>query len=425
MRNRRRQGQRKPTPSQETVTIERLGRSGDGLAGSVAVPYTLPGETVRIEKTGNVARPLEILAASPHRQTPPCPHYGLPGDGCGGCHLQHMGLAESLAWKVDRVKGALDHMDLGAPDRITTHQSPPRSRRRARLGLIRTGKGWQAGFRQWRSHRIVPMRECHILDEQLFAVVQALLSEPGRFLPVESREADLTVTLTDTGIDLDLSGIDEASLSLDARQGLADFAAAHDLARLTIDFIPMIQARAPALNLGGISVPLPTGTFLQATEAGQEALIAKVVQGVGDASRIADLFCGIGTFALPLSQSASVLAVDSDGPAITSLTSAVRQAGRSVETQKRDLFDLPLTVGELEEFDAVIIDPPRAGAEAQARELAGSGVPVVVSVSCNPDTFARDAAALAAAYDLISLHVVDQFIWSPHIEVVAKFHRRG
>ena len=255
-------------------------------------------------------------------------------------------------------------------------------------------------------------------------MVQALLSEVGRFLPIESREADLTLTPTDRGIDLDLSGIDEASLSLEARQGLADFAAAHDLARLSVDLVPMAQARTPALNLGGVTVPLPTATFLQATFSGQDALIEQVLKGAGEAARVADLFCGIGTFALPLSPSASVLAVDSDGPALMGLTGAVRQAGRQVETEKRDLFDRPLTADELEGFDAVVIDPPRAGAAAQARELARSNVPVVVSVSCNPDTFARDAAELAAAYDLISLAVVDQFIWSLHIEVVGTFRHR-
>ena len=360
---------------------------------------------------------------SPDRQDPVCPHFGLPGDGCGGCHLQHMGIGGSLDWKRARLMDALIRVGM-TPPTPRLHQSAPRTRRRARLALLKTGRGWQAGFRQWRAHTIVPMRECAILHPSLFSFVQALAGEGDKVLPKGLKTAELTLTLTDSGIDADLSGVGEEDLDLTEREALADFAGAQDLARLTVDEVALYQARTPVMNFGGVPVALPGGAFLQATAEGQTFLTRFILDACEGSSRVADLFCGSGTFALPLSEGAEVLAADLDGPAITALTAASRKAGRALDPMRRDLFDRPLTADELSGLDAVVLDPPRAGAESQARELSASNVPLVVSISCHPDSFARDAAILSAAYDLTMLALVDQFLWSPHIEMAAVFRRR-
>ncbi|RFB03999.1 class I SAM-dependent RNA methyltransferase [Parvularcula marina] len=420
MARRRSSGRPKPSAHEEVLTIDRLAVSGAGMAGDISVPFTLPGEKVQAAVKQRAAEPLEILTTSAQREAPLCQHFGMPGEGCGGCFHQHLGLANSLVLKRDNLIAAVKAAGLTPPE-ITVHQSPLKSRRRASLTMIRTGKGWQFGFNRWHSHQLVPMLECHILAPELFAFAQGMSKAANTFFPNSAKKAGLSLTLTDEGIDAEITHIAEDEFDLSAREGLAALAAEHGIARLAIAGVPQYQSRPAVMHLDGVPVALPPSNFLQATKDGQTFLTDEVIKGAGDAPRVADLFSGLGTFALPLSRRAGVLAVDSDGPAMASLTTAVRTHGRRVDTMTRDLFDLPLTPAELEGFDAVVMDPPRAGAEAQARELARSNVPVVVSVSCLTKSFARDAAILSGAYELVSLALLDQFVFSSHMEMAGIF----
>jgi 23S rRNA (uracil1939-C5)-methyltransferase len=303
--------------------------------------------------------------------------------------------------------------------------SPPKSRRRASLRAVRRGGALALGFNAEGSHRIVDIVQCEVLAPALFDLIAPL----RRLLEASVREgqgAGVTLTMTDSGVDLLLANV--AADSLKSIERLTGFAAQHDLARLSVEGPGGVEtvalARMPMLALGGVPVALPPAPFLQATREGEAALVAAVTTAVGGAKRIADLFCGLGTFALPLSARARLVAVDAAGPAVLALEAAARQVRRPIEAVHRDLFRRPLTAAELAGFDAVVFDPPRAGAEAQSVMLAASKVPVVVAVSCNPSTFARDAALLiAGGYRLERLWPVAQFRWSTHVELVARFVR--
>jgi 23S rRNA (uracil1939-C5)-methyltransferase len=304
--------------------------------------------------------------------------------------------------------------------------SPPRSRRRASLKALKRSGRLSLGFHSEGTHALVDIADCPLLAPELMTLLPPLrLLLKARLK--DGQGAGIAMTLSDDGIDLLLANVSAEGLA--AIEALSDFAASHDLARLSVEgpggIDTLVERRQPTLRMGGVVVPLPVAPFLQATREGEAALVAAVLAAVGDAGRVADLFCGLGTFALPLSQRSAVLAMDAAGPAVMALGVAGRRAGRKVEVQHRDLFRRPLAGKELASLDVVVFDPPRAGAEAQARALAASAVPVVVAVSCNPNSFGRDAKILVeGGYTLTALWPVAQFRWSSHVELVARFERQ-
>ena len=411
-----------PAPGSGPLAIGRLGHLGDGIAqgpeGPIFVPRTLPGEVVDGAREGaRLPRP-RILSPSPQRVRAPCPHYSA----CGGCALQHASDGFVAEWKRDVVAQALAARGLAAELR-PAHTSPARSRRRARFAVKRTKGGALVGFHGPASAAIVDAPECHLVHPDLAAARPALaaLAEAGA-----ARKGALAVTVTrlDNGLDVAVTG--GKALSAPSRARLAGLCAPHRIVRLTWDGEPVAQVERPRLSFAGISVCPPPGAFLQATEDGEAALRAAVTEAVGPARRIADLFAGCGTFALPLAARAEVHAVEGDAALTGALEQGWRAAAglRRLTAETRDLFRRPLEPGELSRFDAVVIDPPRAGAEAQTARLAASGVPRIAALSCNPVTFARDAAALVAAgYRLHWVQIVDQFRWSPHVELAALFAR--
>lgn len=405
----------------EEVTVDRLAADGDGRAGALRLPFTLPGERVSGSRDGDgVLTPARILAPSPHRVAPPCPQFGA----CGGCALQHADDAFVADWKSDVVRRALAARGLAAPLRPIA-VSPPASRRRATLAGRRTRNSVLIGFHGRRSGTIVPVTGCTVLRPEILAAVPALapLVRAGA-----SRSSVLRLALTSgpAGLDLDVAG--GRPLEAGLRAELAALAAGAGLARLTWAGEVLAEARPPIQAFGPARVVPPPAGFLQATAEAEAALVAAVREAVGPARRVADLFAGCGTFSLPLAVAAEVLAVEGDAAAVAALAAGWRASPglQRVVAARRDLFQRPLLARELAGLDAVVIDPPRAGAEAQAREIAASGVPVVASVSCNPVTFVRDAAILVeGGYALDWVQPVDQFRWAPHVEIVARLSRRA
>ncbi|MGI4880975.1 MAG: class I SAM-dependent RNA methyltransferase [Janthinobacterium lividum] len=400
--------------AEDWVPIVRMAARGDGVtADGRFVPATVPGDRVRFEPFA--------IEPGPDHATPPCRHF----PECGGCQLQHVTDPAYERWVAARIMSALDaaRVAVGAIEPVAL--SPPRSRRRASLRAVKRGGALVLGFNADASHRIVDMHECWVLTPRLFELVAPLRVLLAAALK-DGEGAGVTLTESETGVDLLLANV--AARSLVEIERLNDFAAANDLARLSVEgpdgVETVTEARPPVLRFGGVPVTLPPAPFLQATREGEAALQAAVVTAVGGAAAIADLFCGLGTFALPLARSAKVLAVDGSMSATAALGSAARLAGARVYVEHRDLFRKPLTGLELARFDAVVFDPPRAGAVEQVRELAASKVPVIVAVSCNPNTFARDAAMLVeGGYRLERLWPVGQFRWSTHVELVAQFVR--
>ncbi|MEO1043252.1 MAG: hypothetical protein AAFX52_13280 [Pseudomonadota bacterium] len=385
----------------------------------MAIPFALPGEEVRVVVRGKRADVLARLSESTARHSPVCQHFGLPGDGCGGCTLQHWGEEAALTLKAEKLLAAL-RQSYPYAEINCYYRSPPKSRRRAKFAVTPQG----VGFHRLSSREVVHLRTCDVLQETIVDLIKplaALARDKHAELPPSF---DAQATLTETGIDLAFHGVDEAQLSFAARERLAAFAEEHDLARLSADGVTAAERRVPLVTLGGVSVALPAGAFLQATKDGEVALTKEVLDAAVGAERPVDLYCGIGTFALPLSDGRDVVAVEGYGPAIDVLQTAAKAADRNVAALKRDLVARPLQASELQEFDMAVFDPPRAGAFEQARALSAARVPTIVAVSCNPATLGRDVSMFAADYDLTRLVMVDQFGWSSHIEAVAVFHRR-
>ena len=395
------------------LTIHRLGHHGDGIApGPVFVPLTLPGELVAGQVTGDRMEEPRILRPATDRVRPPCAHY----KSCGGCGLMHASDGFVAAWKAEVIATALAAHDLSAPIRPTL-TSPARTRRRATLAGRRTKKGVLVGFHARRSDVIVPIGDCHLLAPPLVTLLP-VLAELTRLGASRSATLSFGLTLTETGIDCIVQGGKPLDHAL--RTELPRFRDA--IARLTWGEEPVYADAAPRLRLGAARLSPPPGAFLQATPEGEAALLAAVTEAVSDAVRIADLFAGCGTFALPLASRATLHAVEGEAALLAALDHAARHAEglRPVTTECRDLFRRPLSADELARFDAVVIDPPRAGAEAQITQIAKAQVPRVAMVSCNPVTFARDAALLIqGGYRLNWVQPVDQFRWSPHIELAA------
>lgn len=390
--------------------IVRLAARGDGISDDGRfVPLAAVGDTVDFSST-----PPRIIPG-PHHATPACAHY----PACGGCQMQHV---DEAAY-ADFVRDRLGRVVALPEDVRAIALSPPRSRRRASLKALKRAGRLQLGFHSEGTHALVDIADCPVLHPALMALLGPLRVLLKARLK-DGQGAGIALTLSDDGVDVLLANVSAEGLA--AIEALTDFAAAHDLARLSVEgpggIDTLVERRTPTLAMGGVAVALPVAPFLQATREGEAALVAAVCEAVGEAAKVADLFCGLGTFALPLSVRSQVLAVDAAGPAVMALGVASRRAGRRVEVQHRDLFRRPLAGKELAGFDAVVFDPPRAGAEAQSKALAESQVPVVVAVSCNPNTFGRDAKILMeGGYRLTTLWPVAQFRWSSHVELVARF----
>jgi 23S rRNA (uracil1939-C5)-methyltransferase len=425
---RRKAATRPPAPVEAVLTIEKLGTEGLGFARHdgkpVLLPDSLPGETVRARFVGPTATVLERLGDSADRIRPLCRH----ASHCGGCVLQHLAETPYQAFKRGLVQDALARQGLGTVPVAPVLASPPGSRRRATLEARRLGKRVVLGFHERAGHKIVDLAECPVLRPDLARLVAPVRELLGPLLGMDET-ASLTLTALDSGVDLGLAL--PRIPDLEGLERLAGFAEAQDLTRLWWQAegmapVPAAERRAPLVTFGGVPVALPMGGFLQATSEGEAALTRAVLDAVAGARHIADLHAGCGTFALPMAaRGARVHAVEWDGTALAALAAAGNRAGLTkLSTEKRDLDERPLAGPELAGYDAVVFDPPRAGARRQAEALALSTVPVIIGVSCNPATFARDATILATAgWHLQSVQPVDQFLWSQHIELVGVFRR--
>ncbi len=401
------------------ATIERLGHQGDGIAsGPLFAPRTLPGEIVTGVVQGQSLTDIRIEHPSEHRVQAPCRHY----KSCGGCQLQHVSDDFVAQWKTDIVRNALLSRGLETEFKpILT--SPAHSRRRATIAVKRTKKGAMAGFHGRASDVITEIPDCHLLAPDLMA---ALPMAEDLAIIGASRKAPLSVTITTSEVGLDVLVRNGKPLDGPLRIQLAQAVERHKLARLTWDDEPLGMEQPPTQRFGVARVCPPAGAFLQATREGEAALVSAVRDAVGGARRIVDLFAGAGTFSLPLATGAEVHAVEGEREMMQALEQGWRKAQglKKVTTETRDLFRNPLLVEDLRKFgqvyDAVVIDPPRAGAEAQVQELAKAKLPTISYVSCNPITFARDAEVLVSAgYRLNWVQVVDQFRWSSHTELAA------
>lgn len=380
------------------LTHHGLGRAEDGTL----IPGTLPGETV---VDGAITDP------SPHRVTPPCAQAGT----CGGCAVQHASDAFVLRWKAGILTRALAAHGLNAPLR-RAQVSPARSRRRAKLSGRRMKSGALVGFHARASDQIVPPKGCTVLHPSITAALPALTDLIATY---GSRKGtvDLTVTTGPSGLDVRVDGLNA---------DLSDWATTHDVARVSLGDEPQITRRPPMIPMGRAQLTPPPGGFLQATSQGQTALINAVTETLTGCSRVVDLFAGSGTFALPLAEKAQVHAVESLAPPLDALNRAWRQTQglHQITTEVRDLFRAPLDASDLARFDGAVLDPPRAGAAAQTAQLADHGPGKIAYVSCNPISFAKDAKKLIeAGYTLDHIDLIDQFRWSPHIELAAAFSR--
>jgi 23S rRNA (uracil1939-C5)-methyltransferase len=386
--------------------IVRIAARGDGVSASGRhVAFAVPGDVLRDDGT---------VEPGPGHQAPPCRHFPT----CGGCQLQHLTDAAYADYCASRIAGALAQHDIETEIR-PAYLSPPRTRRRATLRALKAGGRVMLGFNEAGSNRIVDLAECHILEPRLFDLLQPLRGLLGAILPPK-RGGEVQLTLTDQGADVGLKGVSVEGY--EAAEALNAFAEGQGLARLALDEGYGAEVRYEpqpvTVTLGGVPVAFPPAAFLQATADGEAALVAAVREAVGGANRTADLFAGLGTFALSIG--GKVTAAEAARDAILALKAAAPQ----VDVQHRDLYRRPLDRAELAAFDAAILDPPRAGAIDQVRELAASPVSRLAYVSCNPATFARDAALLVAgSYRLDWVLPVGQFRWSTHVELAAAFSR--
>ncbi len=413
--------------------IDRIGAQGDGIARAdgggavfappIYVPMTLPGERVRVAGSGERFDLEAVLDASPDRIDPPCPHFGA----CGGCALQHWDNAAYRAWKVDQLRLTLARegieTEIAAP-----FAARPYERRRVALHARRGPRGVVLGFKARRSWSVVPIETCVISDPRIVAALKALARFAAPFLAHPKSAPILHVTASETGLDVDVTGVEagRGGLSADARMEIAERAAAADLARATLSGETLYLARQPMIRFGPASVVLPPGGFLQASGRAEAFMADLAGQALAGTERVADLFCGAGAFAFRLAARGEVLALDASAPAIAALQGGRAGAPglKAIAAEARDLFRRPLLAAEMKRLGGVLFDPPRAGALDQVREIAASKVGAVVGVSCNPQTFARDAAVLiAAGFSLERVTPVDQFLWSPHIELLGVFRR--
>lgn len=412
-----------------TLDILEIGARGDGIAEldgeRYFVPFTLPGEVVEaepIDKRGEgiAAELLEVLAPSRHREPPPCAHFTV----CGGCALQHWRRDVYAAWKVGLIERALKQRGVAAPAFEPPLLGEPGERRRVDFVLRRQGRRVLAGFHERASARIVDVGTCVIARPALTALLEPLRATLAEVVP-EGASADAVANETDSGLDVLIRPHKKLELSLDRHQALVGLAERAGLARLSwgdrVNPEPIVTRRTPLLILGDATVEPPPGGFLQATKRGEATMRAAVNAWLGDSTKLADLFAGIG--ALSLGRPGRLSLFESDKPSVAAVDATARRiGGNRVVAARRDLFRNPLTEKELNVFDAVVLDPPRAGAAAQGAELARSKVARVVYASCDPGSFARDARVLQdGGYRLEKLKPIDQFLWSGHVELIALF----
>ncbi|TKW79421.1 MAG: class I SAM-dependent RNA methyltransferase [Bradyrhizobium icense] len=410
----------------ETLRIDHVGYFGDGVAsspgGNVYVPYTLGGETVEaMEVHGHPDRRklVEVKQPSPERIAPFCPHFSV----CGGCAIQHWEAGAYRAWKRSIVVETLAQAGI-ATEVAPLVDAHGEGRRRitlhARMG---THEVLKVGFSAASSHDIIPIDRCPILDPALEGALDAAWAISEALKPVR-KPLDIQFTATRSGLDVDVRGSGPVNAGMTAK--LSAIAQQHRLARLTRHGELVLMRNPPVVTVGAAEVTLPPGSFLQATAAGEEALAALVLDHCKKAKHVADLFCGVGPFALRLAQKSRVAAFDSEAGSVAALQKAATSTSglKPVKAEARDLFRRPLVTQELRDYDAVVFDPPRQGAQAQVTQLANSKVPLVVAVSCNVVTFARDAKILIdGGYRIEGVTPVDQFRHTPHVELVAKFSR--
>ena len=401
------------------VTITRLGHKGDGIAeGPLFVPRTLPGEVVEGDVEGDRMPAPRIVLPSPDRIKAPCRHV----NSCGGCALQHASDGFVADWKMSVVREALSARGL-ATDMAGIETSLPQTRRRATLSMRRTKKGALVGFHGAKSDVITEVPDCRLLHPDLIALFP-ILRELATLGGSRKGEMSATVTRSDAGPDVAVRG--GKPLDRELETALGQLAGQRGLARLAWDGEVIATLTPPIQSFGRARVTPPPGAFLQATEHGETALLDVIMTAVGGAKRVVDLFAGAGTFSLPIAAAAEVHAVEGIKPMMQALDAGWRHATglHKVSTETRDLFRRPLLPDELNRFDAAVIDPPRAGAEAQVAEIAASDLQRVAMVSCNPITFARDAELLInSGFAMTPVTVVDQFRWSTHVEVAAGFSR--
>jgi 23S rRNA (uracil1939-C5)-methyltransferase len=412
----------------ERLVIARVGRRGDGIAetpaGPLYVPYTLPGETAEVDEwPGHPDRRhlVKIEAASPQRIAAICPHFGT----CGGCALQHWAPAQYRDWKRGLVVEALAETGFATPGALVDPliDAHGEGRRRAVFhAWRRTRDVLEVGFAALRAHHVVAIDHCPVLAPSLNGAIDASWAI-AEALAAERKPLDIQVTATEAGLDVDVRG--SGPLTAARMTELARLAETHRLARLTRHGETVAQRALPTVTMGSARVVLPPGAFLQATAAGEAALAALVLEHCGAAKSVGDLFAGVGPFALRLAERAKVMAADQDQDAVAALQDAAKTPRlKPITAERRDLFTRPFVTKELARLDAVVFDPPRQGAQMQARELAASPVPILVAVSCNPLTFARDARILVdGGYRLTRVSPVDQFLYSAHVELVARFEK--
>lgn len=401
-----------------TLQISHLGHRGDGIAetpeGPVYVPGALPGETVTAAVANGRASDIQIVETSPERIEPICRHY----DSCGGCSIQHLSQTAYLTWKRGLVEKALADRGIEAEVQAVVPGTPG-TRRRAVLTAVRAGRHVLLGYHEKASHRLVDIKDCPVLVPEIVSALNGLRKLAAELMPKKG-ELRLTVLSTTAGIDAAFENADRKYETKFSR--LSQLAVELDLARLSINGETLLEIRPPVLDMAGTALVPPPGGFTQATLAAENALSELVMEDLGKPTKVADLFSGSGTFALRIAKFASVHAVENDAGALRALDASLRipRGLKQVTQERRDLFRRPMLPEELKGFDAVVFDPPRAGAQAQAEQLAKSPVPFIAAVSCNPATLSRDLRILIdGGYKLQKVTPVDQFLFSSHIEVVA------
>ncbi len=393
--------------------IIRIASRGDGV--------TADGRHIGLAAPGDRLNPDGGLIHGPHHAIPPCRHFPI----CGGCELQHLDDAMLGSFVTDRVLQALASQQVTASQVMPVYLSPPKSRRRVALRSAWVGQQFQLGFSTEKSHRIIDLHQCDVMMPELFQLIEPLRTYLSPYVAAR-RNVQVKMAMTDQGVDVLIENLSIEGLA--AIEALTAFAASQGLARLSIDdgFGPITQwePERVTVTFGGVAVHYPPYAFLQATPDGEQALVSAVGEIIGEVTLVADLFCGIGTFALSLAAGRKVYAAEAERDAVLALKAAAGQGGRTVFTEHRDLFRRALTALELNRFHAVILDPPRAGAREQISQLAQSHVPKIAYVSCNPGSFARDAKQLiAGGYTLQRIWPVGQFRWSTHVELVGEFRR--
>lgn len=415
--------------STETVTIQKLGAQGDGIAhgadGPIYVPFALPGESVAIARVKSQGTVMSIASASPDRQEPHCRHFGPDGVNgtCGGCTLQHYADAPYRAFKRQLVIDALRSKGLTpeVDDIVAAH---PGERRRVVFAARKTEKDMLIGFNQAESHHIVAIEECPIASAGIMSQLPAIRAVAAA-IAINAESFRISVLETLSGLDLAVDGIKSLS-DKQRRSTVETVLALRGVARVSLNGEILVEPAKPRIDFGGVQVSPAPGAFTQATKQAEDAMAELVVAHVGKAKRIADLFAGSGTFSLRLARIGRVHAVESEDKPLAALDHAARntQGLKPVTIERRDLFRRPLMTQELKAYDAVVFDPPRAGAEFQCKELARSQVKKIVAVSCNPLTLARDLALLTeGGYRITKVTPIDQFLWTSHVEVVVALEK--